>query len=169
MKKLPNWLHGIERFVDKAIPYMLVILTALIIIELTHIAKEYEQSLIIMDYIIVTFFVIDLLFKLYHTPKMSKFIRLYWIDIIAVFPFYTVFRAYSLAAGFVTAGEQAQKILHETVLLREAELIREVELGTKFSKDAKIVRLFARGLRMLKARFYITHSRMQEISKKHKS
>ncbi len=169
-RKLPKWLEKIEYFVDRAIPYVLVLLTLMIIVEFTHFAPEYEHYIHYLDYLVISFFVVDLCFKWYHTHNAYKFVRLYWIDIIAVFPFYAVFRFYFAVSELFAAGESVQKILHETVLLREAKLLREAqflretEYAAKFAKEARIVRIIARGLRILRARWYITHWHMHKVS-----
>ncbi len=167
-KKLPPWLDKIDRFVDAAIPYLLVLLAVLIILEFSDIAKDYHDTIIKIDYLIIAFFVVDLCFKWHHTRNVSKFIKLYWIDIIAVFPFYTLFRVYYIAAELLTAGEQTQKILHEAVLLREAKVLREAESAARFAKQGRLVRLLARGLRVLRARLYITHWHLLKISRTYK-
>ena len=164
-KRLPPWLHSIERFVDEVIPYMLVLLTIFIVVEFTGVAEEYHSYIIWADYVIVSFFVIDLMFKWHHTPKLSKFVKLYWIDIIAVFPFYLLFRVYFVARELIGAGEQIQKVLHEAVLLRETKILRQAGITSTFAKEGRIVQAIARSLRILRARWYITHWHIQKVSK----
>ena len=119
----------------------------------------------ILRYVIVSFFVIDLMFKWHHTPKLSKFVKLYWIDIIAVFPFYLLFRVYFVARELIGAGEQIQKVLHEAVLLRETKILRQAGITSTFAKQGRIVQTIARSLRILRARWYITHWHIQKVSK----
>ncbi len=164
-ERLPAWLEEIERVVDKSVPYILALLALLIILEFTHVAEAYHDIFIRIDYFIVAFFIIDLCFKWYHTRNVLKFIRLYWIDIIAVFPFYAIFRLYFAVTELFAAGESVQKILHETVLLRETKLLREAEYGAKFAKEARFIRIFARGLRILRARWYVAHWHLHNVSK----
>jgi hypothetical protein len=176
MKKemLPDWLEKIEFFVDRAVPYVLVFLAVLIILEFLHVADQYHDLFVAFDYFIVSFFVVDLCFKWYHTRNVLKFIKLYWIDLIAVFPFYTAFRVYFAATELFAAGESAQKILHEAVLLREtrllkeAELLREAEYGAKFAKEGRFVRVIARSLRILRARWYVAHWHLHNVSRGYK-
>ncbi len=164
-KRLPDWLERVERFVDYALPFMLVLLAILIVLEFFKIAEKYHDVILWLDYGVIAFFVIDLCFKWYHTRNVLKFIKLYWIDIIAVFPFYTVFRFYLAASEFIVAGEQAQKFLHEAVLVRETKLLREAEFASKVAKEGRVVRMIARGLRVLRARWYVTHWHLQKVSK----
>jgi hypothetical protein len=164
-KRHRHWLSIIEVFIDRSIPYMLVLLAVLIVLEFLHIAEQYHDIFVRIDYVIIAFFVVDLCFKWYHTREILKFIKLYWIDIIAVFPFYAIFRLYFAVTELFAAGESVQKILHETVLLRETKLLREAEYGAKFAKEARFIRVFARGLRVLRARWYVTNWHLQNVSK----
>jgi len=165
MKTLPDWLETIEKFVDRSIPFMGALLTFIIILEFTKYAEQYHDIILAADYLIIIFFVTDLIFKWYHTRKVSKFIKLYWIDIIAVFPFYLIFRMYIVTREIITVGEQAQKFLHEAVLAREIKLFREVGTLPKIARQGRIIRLFARSLRILRARWYIVHWHLQKLSK----
>lgn len=160
MKKLPKWLAQIEVLIDRSIPYLLVLLTALIIIDFTHWGEQYHGVIVWADSFIVAFFVADLAFKWRRTRDVLKFVKWYWIDIVAVFPFYAVFRLYR---EVFVAGEQAQKMLHEAVLLRETKLLREAEM-TKLLREGKFVRAFARGLRLLRARWYVAHGKLSGAS-----
>lgn len=164
-KRLPPWLKAIERLVDKLMPVMLVLLAGVIVAEFTEWGHHNEGILITLDYFIITFFVVDLAFKWYETRDALKFLKLYWIDIIAVFPFYTLFRLYFVAAEIFAAGEQAQKFLHEAVLMREMRVLREAEKSARFLKEARFVRFFARGLRLLRARWYVTFWHFHKTSR----
>jgi hypothetical protein len=172
-KRIPEWLEQIECFVDRAVPWMVLLLAVLLILEFSHIADAYHDEMLMADNIIVAFFVIDLCFKWYRTRNVTKFVKLHWIDIIAVFPFYAVFRLYAFAAEAVTATEEAQKILHETALIREAKLarelrvLRETEEAAKLARAGRFVRIFARGLRLLRARWYVAHAHMHTVSREH--
>src|SRR5574341_1710159 len=94
-KNLPAWLESIEHFVDIAIPFMLVLLGVLIVLEFTELIDPHHGFVLGLDYFIIAFFVADLLFKWYHVHDALKFIKLYWIDLLAIFPFYTLYRLYS--------------------------------------------------------------------------
>jgi len=127
---------------------------------------------VLADQIIIGFFVIDLCFKWNRTRDVLKFMKLYWIDIIAVFPFYTIFKVYFAITEAFAAGESVQKFLHEAVLLRETKLIKEAralrgaEYAAKFAREARILRIVPRFLRLLRARWYVTFWHMHDKSKK---
>ncbi|VVB81797.1 Uncharacterised protein [uncultured archaeon] len=103
-RKLPDWLESIEYFVDRAIPFVLVLLAFMIVAEFTKIAVDYQQYFVYLDTAIIIFFIADLCFKWYHVHDLLKFIKLYWIDLIAVFPFYAVFRTYFAASELLASG-----------------------------------------------------------------
>ncbi|MBS3148851.1 hypothetical protein J4219_08290 [Candidatus Woesearchaeota archaeon] len=165
--KLPKWTNKVEIFVEKAIPYLLILLTVIIVLELTHYGEMFHIPIVIADAVIVTFFVTDLVFKWFHTKSTYKFVKMYWIELIAVFPFYLFSRVLLFASEFTAASEGVQKLLHESALLREVkflqevELFKEVEYGPKLSRWSRFVRTFARGLRLLRARFYFVHGHMK--------
>ena len=146
IKEFKGVLGKIERFVDKCIPFALIAITIILILEnpfwiLVHL-ENYEPWIGIIDLIIVLFFVVDLIFKWFTVRHWKKFVKLYWIDIIAVFPFYLATRAWISIASLVRLGEEfgeGQKFLHEFLLLRETELVREARLvrETELFKEFK--------------------------------
>lgn len=167
-------LERIEHFVDHAIPFLLVLLAIVIVADFTSWGVKYHTQIVIADYIIITFFVADLMFKWRHVRRVVPFIKMYWLDIVAVFPFYLFFRFIVAARELIAAGETAQKALHEFALLREARLLRETELlrETKFLREARLLRVLPRFLRLFRARLYVVHGHMhlvsEEYAKKHK-
>lgn len=162
------WLHKIESFVDRAIPYALIVLAGIIIVDLffKELAAEYHLMLAILDYIIIAFFVADLIFKYNRIRKFKEFIKECWLDIIAVFPFVLIFRFFEgIAAFFRYSAElrEGQSILHTIVEGRKeiaelfgksAKIVEEAELAGKLSRTEKIlkeVRPLARSPRLIKA------------------
>jgi hypothetical protein len=153
---------------------MLVVLTILIILEFTKYGELYHDYIIILDYIIVTFFVVDLCFKWNHVRNIKTFVKLYWIDIIAVFPFYLIFRTFYLVREIVILSEEAPKYLHELVLLRETKFLRELEMAkllheaeyARLLREAKFVRVAARFLRVIRARWYLAYFGLRRAQSK---
>jgi hypothetical protein len=164
--------HAFEHFTDHVIPYLVVALAIILILEnpfwiLVHL-EEYEPWITVFDSVIVFFFVVDLVFKWFRTRNVRRFLRLYWLDIVAVFPFYLGFRAYAEIAGIFRVGEElsetAQKLAHEAVLLREARMFREAEELAKearIAREASVVSRSIRGIqrlmRALRGRLYFSH------------
>lgn len=170
-------MHEFEHFTDHAIPWLVLALAVVLVLEnpfwtLVHL-EHYEPWMTIFDGVIVFFFVMDLLFKWLKTRDIREFFKLYWLDIVAVFPFYLAFRAYSEVAAIFRIGEEfaktGQEIAHETVLIREARLLREAEM---LSKEARVVsretQSAGRILRLIKGRFYTSHQALIEIHKQHR-
>ena len=83
-------LHKLEHIIDKSIPYFVLILFFIIIIR--SFFKDFEAKhhlwIQIADITIIAVFTIDLIFKFVRVRKIKKFVRTYWLDIIAIFPFY---------------------------------------------------------------------------------
>ena len=162
---MKKWMHKIEVFVDKLIPYMLVLLLGIIVIDLGfhEIAEHYHTYILLADYLVIGVFVVDLIFKYIRIRKIPLFLKTCWLDIIAVFPFFLIFRAFERIAGLfsktISEGfSTVQSILHEGVEIEKegAKILEGVEKeGSKIAKEAgkfgKVSRTnkFARFLRPL--------------------
>lgn len=167
---MKKWLHKIEVIIDKIIPFLLLLLLLIIIIDFffKQIAEQYLFYVESADYFIIFIFLVDLIFKYVRVRNISKFVRTFWLDIIAVFPFFLVFRIFEAAAGlFSTSMSEGaasfQTILHEgleverggaKLLEREGQVLSTVEkegakIAAETEKIAKISRSekFARFLR----------------------
>lgn len=147
-------LHKIEVIVDKIIPYLVLILLILIIGEFTHykLVEENENIILIIDYVIVLFFIIDLSFKYYRVRNAKIFIKKYWIDIIAVFPFFLLFRLVEEVVIFFRISSElaeSQKILHTGVeigrisreISEEQRILREIQEATRLERISIIARI----------------------------
>ena len=119
-------------------------------------------------------FVLDLIFKFNRVRKIKIFLKKYWLDILAVFPFFLLFRAVEelallfrfekeLAEGqkIVHSGLEVQKIINEEVILKELKsleggqkVISEIGESTKFARTEFIVR-FLRPLQRIPRLFKI--------------
>jgi hypothetical protein len=197
-KKRTLWqrfYHEFEHFTDHVIPILVILLAVVLILEnplwTLLPVSHYEPWITIFDETIVFFFVADLVFKWVKTRNIRRFFRLYWIDMIAVFPFYLAFRAYAEVAAVFRIGEEVsetgQKLAHEAVLLREAKTLAEAEQLAKQARllreaeavgmEAKIAReasMFTRitrpiqnAFRLLKGRLYTSHRALVAIHKQH--
>jgi hypothetical protein len=197
-KKRPFWqwfYHEFEHFTDHVIPILVILLAIVLILEnplwTLLPVSHYEPWIGIFDGLIVFFFVSDLVFKWFKTRNLRRFFRLYWIDMVAVFPFYLLFRVYAEVASIFRVGEEiaesGQKLAHEAVLIREAktlaeaeklakeaQLLREAEaIGkqARIAKEVSILNRIARPIqalfRLLKGRFYTSHRALVAIHKQH--
>ena len=173
--------HHLEVFVDEMIPYLLVIITVLLVLEnpfwTLYPLDHWEPYVTWFVQGVIVFFLVDLAFKWTHVRNVTKFIKLYWIDILAVMPFYLAFRIYARFTSLASAGEdiaKAQELAHEAVLAREAQLAKEVEAlvrEERLLKEAqpitRAVRTAERSLRMVSGRQEVTHAAMKDAILKH--
>ena len=156
-------LKKLEHFTDRFIPYLLVILAAVLIVEFffKDIAFEYHNWITTADLAIIFFFSVDLAFKFNRVRKVKLFLKKYWLDIIAVFPFFLLFRLVEelfflfrlspeLSEGqkFFHIGLETEKLAKEERALRElAELQRETRLTrtrmfARFFRLPRLVKVF---------------------------
>ncbi|MEA3429696.1 MAG: ion transporter [Nanoarchaeota archaeon] len=145
-KKKRDW-HKLEVFVDKAIPYLLILLLVLIILEIFyhHLIEHYLLWVDIADHVIIGFFVVDLVFKWKKSRNLKYFLKTSWLDILAVFPFYLIFRLFEEILILGRFGETfgtGQKILHEGLEVEKevSKVAAEVEKSGKVSRTKMFVR-----------------------------
>ena len=166
---MKDWLKKLELFVDKFIPYLLVLLIFVIVLELFFhdIAETYRYHINLLDGFIVLVFLLDLYFKYQQTKNVPKFVRKYWLEILAVFPFYLIFRFIETTLGFLEVSgilKQGQNILHSSlevgkeveVIGREAvEAERLEKIGIRASSISRTFKTVSRTPRLIEAtRFY---------------
>ncbi len=156
-------VYKFEIFVDKSIPYLLGILLLVIIGEIFfhEFMVENHTAVQVIDWIVVAFFVIDLIFKYRRVRNLPKFLRSSWLEIIAIFPFFLIFRFFE---GFVnvlgigeTAISETQKIVHVStefekeigVASKEADAIAKEtgRLSSRTTRFARFLRPLARSVR----------------------
>ncbi|MEK6936544.1 MAG: hypothetical protein AABW58_00565 [Nanoarchaeota archaeon] len=149
-----EWLKKIELFVDRFIPYLLVLLIFVIVIELFFhdAAEQYRYHINILDGFIVLVFLLDLYFKYQKTKNIPTFVRKYWLEILAVFPFYLVFRFVETTLGFLEVSgiiKQGQNIFHSGLEVEKeiAVVGREVVEAEKLEKIGVRTRAIARTFR----------------------
>ena len=149
----------VEHFNARLIPVAILSLLVIIFFELFMHTEDHtlELGIEILDYFVLTVFVIDLIFLAIRARTVKFFFKSYWLDIIAVFPFNLIFSLVSRIYEGIVLAERAligQKLLHETL---------EVEkVVARSSRIAKYLRIAARVLRV------ITKSRLfSQIHHKH--
>lgn len=147
------WLHKIEIAVDKLIPFLLIILLFIIIGEFWFhdIIAKYRTIADGLDLFIIFVFVLDLAFKYNRIRNFPKFLRASWLDIIAIFPFFLIFRVIEGVAGVFEAGEivtRTQKVVHVSLEL-EPEVGKALKEGEVIAKEISRTERFSRFLRPL--------------------
>lgn len=188
---MKRWMHKVEVAVDKIIPPCLIVLLVIIVLELgfNDLVEHYQLEiwLQIADYLVIAVFVLDLVFKWMKTRHLPKFLRKYWLDILAVFPFFLLFRLFEMFAGVFGAAvsestKTAQSILHEGLevekegakIAKEAEKLisqssrvaREAEKVSKLSRSARFIR-FLRPILRLPRLFKVIPNTLQFYEKPH--
>ncbi|MBI2546980.1 MAG: hypothetical protein HYW23_00865 [Candidatus Aenigmarchaeota archaeon] len=134
--------HKFEIFVDSLIPLaiLLIILVTIAEIFFSSLTQQYYWAIDAMDLFIVVLFGLDLLFKLKHARSVPNFLKTHWIYILAVFPFFIVFRLlerfYSVSTippGYtVILGRYVTSLIREIRLVRFAEIFSFLGLSPKW-------------------------------------
>ena len=162
---MKKWIHFVEVFVDKIIPLLLLVLLGILVIEIFfhELSLKYHFYIEIADYFIILGFILDLIFKYLRIKNIPKFLKSSWLEIIAIFPFFLVFRLFESAALFFSgAGEtasSAQKAVHIGIGV-EKEVVEVIREGSKITEEVskvsraerftKFLRPIARSIRLLK-------------------
>ena len=153
----PLW-EKIERYNTHLIPFALVALFIIIILELfVHVKNPLIQGIIhIVDYVVIAIFIVDLIFLAIHSKNTRYFFRNYWLDILAVFPLGLLFTTVERAFIVLVETERivlGQAIIHETL---EVEKIAAKEgVLLKESKFLRTLRVIPRILRLItKSHFF---------------
>ena len=148
------WLHKAEIISDNIIPYLVLILLILIVLDIFYHEKilPYQNQILILDYFIVIAFIIDLSFKYYRVKDYKMFLKKYWLDIIAVFPFFLIFRLVEEIILLTRVSEglaESQKVLHTGVEIgrisrevsEEARVLREIQEASRLERTSLIGRI----------------------------
>ncbi len=160
-QQMKEWIHKLELIVDKLIPLLLILLLIILTLEFVYheYAEKYRLYLEIADYFIILVFVVDLGFKYNRIRNMKKFIRESWLDIIAVFPFFLVFRLFEVIFGISETTAQIQKVIHIGVNVekeigegaKEASIIaEEASKASRAERFTRFLRPLSRSVRFLK-------------------
>lgn len=174
-------LHKTELLIDRIIPYTVVILTIVIVLELffySHV-EEYSLYIRIIDYAVISIFCIDLIFKYMKVRKIPLFLRHYWIDILAVFPFFLLFRLFEEIYALASISQffrGSQAVMHESIILEKEGLmlVRAAEKSQRLSRTGlvmRVIRPLLRLPRLLKIIPYFErptrehHLKIEEISR----
>ncbi len=145
----------VEHVNGKLIPYCIVLLLIIIIVEVfLHIENHLVHLILkIVDYIIITIFIVDLVclaIKAKHQGHgVGYFLKKYWLDILAVFPFVLFLEGISRSFRLFTATESVvlgQGIVHESLELTKATSRAEklVKVGRGLRIGARVVRVITK-------------------------
>ena len=139
-------MHPIEKINRRLIPFALVILLFLIIAEIFFSVEDPTLLLLfeLLDITVVCIFAIDLWFLARKARSGREFVKEYWLDILAVFPFSLMFSF--LARLFQSAS------LAERVVVGQAIVHESIETEKVIADSGKIghfVKIAARSLRLI--------------------
>ena len=155
---MAEWFSKLESSVDASIPYLVLLLVGVVALELAAPALAHTPLVQALDTLVIAVFVVDLLFKYARHHEVEHFIKKYWIDILAVFPFFLFFRSLSsilallkLESG-VFAGAQ-------TTMHAMAGLSRGGAGAARASYAARLVKVAPRIPRLLKIFPYLKRRR----------
>tara|TARA_Y100000310_G_scaffold298133_1_gene331775 strand:- start:3028 stop:3594 length:567 start_codon:yes stop_codon:yes gene_type:complete len=142
--------HKVEEWVDKLIPWMILLLLVIIILEFFYHDfvhdHHLEPWLKYGDWLVIVIFIADLGFKYHRVKYIKDFFKKYWLDIIAVFPFILFFRFFEPIMGiFAKSGstlKKGQSLLHEGLEVEKAgsRLIKEAEIASRVSRSGRFTR-----------------------------
>ncbi len=143
------FLEKIEHYNAKLITPALIVLLGVIIYELFLHVENHTIELIvkIADALVITIFVIDLIFLAHKAKSVKFFFKKYWLDVIAVFPFVLFFNLVNSIYRAAIATERivlGQAILHETV-----EASRGARAFAESGKFVRWIRIVARVIRVV--------------------
>lgn len=154
MKK--HW-HKVELWVDLLIPVCIILLLVIIILEIffRDIAQIYHTFIVLGDYFIIFIFSVDLIFKYIRMRNVPLFLRRYWLDILAVFPFYLFFRLVEFVLAALPLSDSlraVQLILHEGLEVEKegSKIIKEAGQTSRIRRLARLIRPTLRLPRFLK-------------------
>lgn len=121
-KKSFSLYERLEKATDMIVPYALVVLFISLTAEIIYPENlaPYALQLAILDWSIIFIFLVDLTFKFRKIGNFSRFIKKYWLDVIATIPFFVVFRFFqgmALAFEFIARGA-VEIPAHTTAFLR---------------------------------------------------
>mgnify|MGYP001132363549 CR=1 FL=1 len=141
------FFHKVEKIVDKLIPYCLILLLPIIIIEIFYkdFAHHHHTAILITDGVIVFIFIIDLIFKYIRMRNIKFFFRTYWLDLLAVVPFYAIFRIFDqifiLFTPIAETLQSSQMILHEGLEIEKegSRIVKEAGKTSRYNKLLQFV------------------------------
>ncbi len=170
---MKEFWEKVEHFNARLIPYAVVGLLVVIVIELVFhdFAEHYHLALTIIDSIVIAIFVIDLIFLGIKAKNVKFFFKHYWLDLLAVFPFafgFKIVARFALLGGNFVVG---QAILHESLEARKG--VRALTRAGKFVRiGARITRVITKSRLFTKVteKHHIAHRHVfhgKKIPKKH--
>ena len=117
--KPKGFLESFQFIVDRVVPFSLVLLFTSVLLQFLYpdTLEQYYDFFNFLDWSIITLLILDLLFKFKKTSNTKKFIKKYWLEILATVPFFLILRTFEgLAISVAFLTREAVKIPVESAL-----------------------------------------------------
>lgn len=155
------YLKKIEKVTDALIVPALLAIFAIVILELffTDTAHHYHSIIAVADNIVISIFVIDVLFKFHRASTWEGFLRNHWLEVIAIMPFFIVFRLVEgifIAVDIIDLGQHTAHLAEGARSSRLTGFFRSSELG-RSTRFGRFLRAFSRSPRFAKAAEFFKH------------
>ncbi len=141
------------------VPALLVVLV-IVVVELffTEIAHHYDVWINMADTAVIAVFAIDLSFKWRRATEWEGFVRKHWLEIIAITPFFYVFRVFELVwvASTAEIGQETAHLAEGARSGRLTQFFRSAE-ATRSARFGRFIRFFSRAPRFAKAAEFFKH------------
>ncbi len=140
---MKKWMHKAEKIIDEIIPAMLLVFIIMIMFEVffPDIAAPYKNHTDLFDSALIGIFMADLFFKYQRARNFGKFLKKYWLQILAVIPFYIVFRVFEYLE-LAQIASTGVKLVNETTMFGRgpAMIVREAQSTEGFSRTYRLLR-----------------------------
>jgi len=148
-------LEKIEKWADRLIVPALLGVLFIVLVEIffTDFAHDIHGQIVLLDNVVITIFVVDLAFKVHRASTWEGFFRNHWLEVIAILPFFLVFRIVEgifIAADLVDIGQHTAHLAEGARSGRIAEFFRSSEL-TRSTRFSRLIRAISRTPRFAKA------------------
>ena len=138
------WLHKVEKLADALIGPLLILLLLILIGELFLADRlvHYAFYVDVFDFFMILVFAVDLVFKFNRTRKIPKFLRMYWMQILAIIPFFLVFRFTEFLGlnEFLYRGQTVLNEIPEAQAFEKGAVTFVSEAG-RAGRTAKLMRM----------------------------
>ena len=148
-------LEKIELWADRLIVPALFGVLFIVVAELffPEFAHDIHSEIVLLDTVVISIFVVDVLFKLHRASTWKGFLKSHWLEVLAILPFFLVFRIVEgvfIAAELVDVSQHTAHLAEGARSGRIAEFFRTPEL-TRSSRFARLIRFISRTPRFAKA------------------
>lgn len=155
------YLKKIEKITDSLIVPALLAIFVIVILELffPDTAHHYHGIIALTDNIAISIFIIDVAFKFHRASTWEGFLKNHWLEVIAIMPFFLVFRLVEgifIAVDIVDIGQHTAHLAEGARSSRFAEFFRTGELG-RSTRFGRFLRAFSRSPRFAKAAEFFRH------------